>query len=73
MNRAGRPQLPQSERHERSFRIRLKPDDAALLLALSKKIDVQPAVLLRSMVRRQLPCFAMLQKAGLNLPVEADG
>jgi hypothetical protein len=56
-----RPKLPESQLHERSFRVRLKDDDANLLSALAKKADVPPAVLLRAMVRRQLPLFALLQ------------
>jgi hypothetical protein len=57
-----RPPLPESDLHERSFRVRLKDDDAALLMALAKKADIPPAVLLRTMIVRQLPVFAMMRK-----------
>jgi len=57
-----RPTLPESELHERSFRVRLKDDDANLLLALAKKADIPPAVLLRAMIRKQLPIYRMLSQ-----------
>lgn len=58
-----RPKLSESDRHERSFRVRLRPEDANLLLALAKKADVPPAVLLRALVRKQLPVLEALRGA----------
>jgi hypothetical protein len=49
-----RPKCPEHDRHERSFRVRLKDDDAHLILALARKLDTPPAVLLRSLIRQQL-------------------
>lgn len=57
----GRPTLPKDELHERSFRVRLKDDDADLLLALARKADVPAAVLLRSLIRQQLPLLQDLR------------
>ena len=67
-----RPKLPESELHERSFRIRLKDEDANLLSALARKADVPLAVLLRAMVRKQLPTFALLQRLGQRLTADVD-
>jgi hypothetical protein len=41
-----RPHLPKSELHERSFRVRLKDDDAALLLAEVALVEMEEQVLL---------------------------
>ena len=49
-----RPNKPVEDRHERSFRVRLKGEDAHLILALARKLDTPPAVLLRSLIRQQL-------------------
>lgn len=49
-----RPKSPEDELHERSFRVRLKDEDANIILALAKKLDTPPAVLLRSLIRQQL-------------------
>jgi len=62
-----RPKMPASAVHERSFRVRLTDDDANLLFALAKKADVPPAVMLRAMIRLQLPAFAAMQQAGNSL------
>jgi hypothetical protein len=59
-----RPKLPESDLHERSFKVRLRDDDAALLFALARKADVPPAVMLRAMIRRQLPTFNLLRETG---------
>lgn len=67
-----RPRLPEAELHERSFRVRLKDEDANLLSALARKADVPPAVLLRAMIRKQLPMFALLQQVGQTVAAEAD-
>jgi hypothetical protein len=40
--------------HIEEFKIRLRPADADLLRALAAKKDVPPAVLLRSLVMREL-------------------
>lgn len=50
----GRPKLPESDLHERAFRVRLKDDDAAIVLAIARKLDQPVAVLLRTLIRRQL-------------------
>jgi hypothetical protein len=39
---------------------------------LARKADVPPAVLLRAMIRKQLPMFALLQQVGQTVAVEAD-
>ncbi len=56
-----RPKLSDADKHIRSFRVRLRPDDANLLLALAKKADVPPAILLRSLIRKQLPLVRVLR------------
>jgi hypothetical protein len=70
-----RPHLPETELHERSFRVRLKDDDAALLLALAKKADIPPAVLLRTMILKQLPVYALMRqvyRVGEKVAATAD-
>ena len=49
-----RPRLPDEDLHERCFRVRLKDEDAFLVLALAKKLDQPPAVVLRTLIRQQL-------------------
>lgn len=42
---------PEKSLHVREVKVRLRPDDAALLAALARKLDVPPAVLARKFVR----------------------
>lgn len=42
---------PERELHGCELKIRLKPDDRALLVALARKLDLPPAVLARKFVR----------------------
>lgn len=71
-NKVGRPPVPESEQHRRAFRVRLQDDDANLVLALAKRAGIPPNVLLRSMIRSQLPAYRLLRQAGVRIPVEAD-
>jgi hypothetical protein len=62
-----RPKSPDSELHERSFRVRLKDADANLLYAIGRKLDVPPAVLLRNMVVKQLPTYAAVREMAMKV------
>ncbi len=67
-----RPKIPEYEKHHRAFRVRLKDDDANLVLAMAKKTGVAPNVLLRAMIRRQLPSYQLLQSLAQTIALE-DG
>lgn len=68
----GRPPVPETEQHRRAFRLRLKDDDAAFILALAKTTGIPPAVVLRSMVRRQIPAYQLLKAAGQRITIDID-
>ena len=45
---------PERHLHVAEFKVRLRPDDAALLKALARKGDLPPAVLARTLLLREL-------------------
>lgn len=55
-----------SDLHIEEFKIRLKPEDADLVRALARKLDVPPAVLIRRWVRTQVA------GVGYSLPAAAE-
>lgn len=44
--------------HIEEFKIRLKPEDAAVVRAMARKLDIPPAVLLRRWVHKEVAPFA---------------
>lgn len=56
-----RPKSPESDLHNESIRVRLKEADYNLLIALAKKADIPPAVLLRTLIVKQLPTYAAVK------------
>lgn len=60
----GRPTVPDAERHENAYRIRLNDADSAIIRAIAKKKGVPPAVVLRALIKDKLPS---LVKGGANI------
>lgn len=54
-----RPKLHEQDKHEQSFRIRLRDDDAKLIRALARRLDQPPAVVLRTLIRQQIEARAL--------------
>lgn len=42
---------PEAQLHVRERKVRLRPEDDDLLLALARKLDIPPAVLARKLIR----------------------
>lgn len=63
-----RPKLPDSERHEREFRVRLKDEDADIILAIAKKRGIAPAILIRSMVKDKISLAIPAIPGGNTIP-----
>jgi len=52
--------------HSEEFKIRLKSDDADLVRALARKLDIPPAVLIRRWVRKEV------SRLGYSVPGRAE-
>jgi len=52
--------------HSEEFKIRLKLDDADLVRALARKLDIPPAVLIRRWVRKEV------SPLGYSVPARAE-
>lgn len=61
-----RPKLNEQDKHEQSFRVRLRDDDARLIRAMARRLDQPPAVVLRTLIRQQIEARALRDKTKTN-------
>jgi hypothetical protein len=49
-----RPRIPDSEKHDHEFRVRLQETDAMMVRAISRKLGIKPAEVMRILVKSRL-------------------